>query len=72
MIINDHITEYELAKEILKVDIVKHLTGRCECKEQEGQVYPCKANEWLRGAIPSHQIVEDYNYEKQKQKTNKA
>jgi len=64
MIINDHITNYQLAKDILRKEILAHLSGQCDCQEQKGIAYPCKASEWLRGAIPSKQVVEDYYYEK--------
>ena len=64
MIINDHISNYEIAKDILRKEIIKHLTGHCDCQERNGVAYPCKANEWLWGALPSKQVVEDYYYEK--------
>jgi hypothetical protein len=64
MIINDHVTNYDLAKEILKKDIEKHLASKCDCKEQDGKEYPCRANEWLRGAVTSQEIIDNYHYEK--------
>jgi hypothetical protein len=64
MIIKNHITNKQLARDILWVDLIKHNTGKCNCREQNGQVYPCRASEWLRGIVPSKHIVENYFYEK--------
>jgi len=63
MIINDHITNDKVAQEVLRTELIKHSAGQCECREQAGYVYPCKASEWLRGIVSSKQVLEDY-YEK--------
>ena len=66
MIIKDHVTDDKLVQDILRVDLVKHNTGECDCSEQNGQVYPCKAGQWLRGILTSKQVLEDYYYEQSK------
>jgi len=65
MIIQDHITNDQVALEVLRTKLVRHNSGQCECTEQGGYVYPCKASEWLRGIISSKQVLEDY-YEQSK------
>lgn len=66
MIIKDHITNDQLAQDILRDLLVKHNTGKCDCSEQKGQVYPCTASQWLRGILTSKQILENYYYEQSK------
>ncbi len=68
MMISDHITIDETAKDILRDDLIRHSTGRCDCREQDGQTYLCKAGEWLKGVVPSKHIVEDYYYNLTKRK----
>ena len=66
MIITNHITVDQTAKEVLRNTLVSHNSGKCDCMEQNGYTYPCKASEWLRGTTSSKQVMENYYYEQQK------
>ena len=66
MLIKDHLTNDKLVQDILRIDLIKHNTGKCDCSEQKGIIYPCKASEWLRGILSSKQILEDYYYKQNK------
>ena len=59
MIINNHITNKQVAEDILQKELTDHKTSVCDCVEQNGVVYPCRASGWLNGNVPSKHVIEN-------------
>ena len=59
MMIDNHITNKQFAEGLLRNELAKHYASICDCKEYRGEMYPCRAGEWLAGIISSKQIIEE-------------